>query len=165
MVEQLHQGARGVDEVIAYLSAWYKWCPASRQDERSGIDGILECRKTKRKWTVEIKTDWRAASTGNVFIETMSVDGKNVLGWAYTSLAQLLVYYVPPLGKIYIASMAAIKARLPEWENQYDTRRIPNKGYDTVGLLIPIAVFERDCEPIIRVMNGWENGRILHNAL
>ena len=151
---QLEVGTTGANEAVSYLSKWYNWYPATQQDERNGIDGILECRKTKRRWATEIKTDWTAGRTSNVFIETVSVDKEGILGWAYTSLAQLLVYYIPSLRRVYIASMAAIKAQLCEWKNQYETKKIPNNGrygtYNTEGLLIPFAVFERDCECIIR---------------
>jgi len=146
---QMTKGDRGAEDVIAYLSIQHEWIPATKDEQKKGIDGIAICRKTGRKWAVEIKTDWVAKETGNVFIETVSVDAEGILGWAYTSLAQVLCYYIPQASTMYVVSMARVKARVCEWAKLYPHRSIPNNGrhggYNTEGLLVPLEIFIEQC--------------------
>jgi len=92
------QKARGdagesfLDQVFA---ADYEVRPATRAEQRRGIDRIFTHRQTGRRLTVEYKTDYKAAHTGNAFVETVSVDTAGKAGWAYSSAADYLIYYVP----------------------------------------------------------------------
>ncbi len=98
---------------------------------------------------VEYKTDWKTATTNNVFIETISVDTAEKLGWFYTSRSQVLIYFVPQKGTIYCALFQKLRIILQPKLNQYPLRRIQNDGYCTVGRLIPIDHYEPICHSIL----------------
>jgi hypothetical protein len=42
--------------------------------------------------------------------------------------------------------MAAIRAWLPFWLQTYEVREVPNNGYHTHGLLVPLEELERCAE-------------------
>ena len=139
---QLKQGKLGEADMDDYFSEWYFIQPATKVQQQIGIDRIFIGKKDGRIITVEYKSDEKAAQTGNIFIETVSVDRTNKKGWAYTSHAQILIYYVPSMGNIYIFSMAEIKMNLPEWCKIYKKKSVPNEGYNTIGLAIPLKKVE-----------------------
>lgn len=139
----------------------FKCRPVSMALQRLGIDRIWEA-PDGRRFSVEYKADWTAARTGNVFIETVSVDSEGVPGWALTSLAQLLVYYIPPLKLAYVVYMTAIKKQLHKWFGRYEQKAVPNGRdgetvYRTLGLAVPLAEFERDCKPQTVVVGAGDN--------
>jgi hypothetical protein len=143
--EQLDKGHGYETRLDKYFSRWYSVHPIEDMAvQRMGIDRRFTG-PTGAAYSVEYKTDERAGETGNVFIETVSVDCDNKLGWAYTSCAQILAYYIPLLQKIYLAYMTNVKDSVKGWSEVYPIRRIPNRGYYTIGLLVPIHEFERIC--------------------
>lgn len=119
--------------------------PASREEERIGIDRHFTDRRNGRTYTIQYKADSTAASTGNAFVETVSVStgttGKP--GWAYSCQADFIVYYVVGKGPAYVIRPEEIRKRLSAWKRQYEAREVPNNGYHTVGLLVPLDEFER----------------------
>lgn len=119
--------------------------PATPQQQRQGIDRVYRPRtKPHQVLYVEYKADRTAVRTGNAFVETVSVDTANKAGWAITSQADWLFYLVPGAAEVlYIIRMADLRAQLPQWQHRYQERRIPNEGYHTVGLLVPLAEFEQ----------------------
>lgn len=127
----------------------YDITPATYEQERLGIDRFFAHRSTGVCYSVEYKTDHKTHETGNVFVETMSVDTAGKRGWAYTSTAQVLVYFVPQEEYALRADMTEIKRRLPEWSG-YRQAEAMNRGrsgdyYRTLGLLVPVRVFGDAC--------------------
>lgn len=126
--------------------------PATLEQERLGIDRFFEHRASRVCYSVEYKTDHKTPETGNVFIETMSVDTAGKLGWAYTSLAQVLVYFVPEHEYAMRADMTAVKRMLPEWQAYREAaawnRSRSGDYYRTVGKLVPLEEFRRVCVDI-----------------
>ena len=125
----------------AHFRREYQVIHVPRNYQRQGID----------RWflsddggtvTVEYKADYTAARTGNAFIETVSVDSRNVPGWAYSSQADVLVYFIPPTKIILSICFQHLREHLPQWLQQYPTRSIPNAGYNTIGLLVPLRKLE-----------------------
>ena len=119
----------------------------SMELQRLGIDRIWTDKTGYRNF-VEYKTDFRASSSGKVFIETISVDTQDKLGWIYTSCAFVLIFYVPGLKKAFITRIPAIRFCLKEWLNEYEKKVIPNETYNTVGICVPIVEFEKICSEI-----------------
>lgn len=138
----LKAGEQGEAILDKYFEQWYWIVSVDSKGQRSGIDRIFTCKATGRVYTVEYKTDMRAAETGRAFIETVSVDNVEKPGWALTSRAQVLVYYVPPLLKAYLLSMFELKQRLPTWQKAYLMGTAKNEGYNTRGLLVPLTELE-----------------------
>lgn len=124
--------------------------PATRKEQRQGIDRIFTNRQTGDCLKVEYKTDYRATQTGNAFVETVSVDTTGKRGWAYTSQADYLNYYLPG-DLIYIIAFAALHREMPRWEQEYPTRPVQNNGNATYGILVPLCEFEELAEAVISI--------------
>ncbi len=146
---QLADGLEGEAFLDAVFRRWYRITPATRAQQRQGINRWF--RRDKRRLSVEYKTDTTAARTGNAFVETVSVDITHTLGWAYTSQADYLAYYIPPDGLVYIIRFDVLRSQLPRWERRYPVRRIANEGYHTQGLLVALREFEACAEAILSV--------------
>lgn len=138
------EGARGAAHLDKFLrSAGYKIRVATQQEEARGIDRFFT-KSSGEKFSVDYKTDSRAFTTKNAFIETISVDRpppKLALGWAIKSLADYIYYYVPPLNEVCIVKTAEIRLQLPKWLASYSIKAAPNKGYKTLGVVVPYDIF------------------------
>lgn len=149
---QLAQGHRGECELDRYFADRFQVFHASPADQRRGIDREWRCVESGRSYWVEYKTDKTAISTGNCFIETISVANPATndfkLGWAYTSASDLLVYYLPQT-RIYVVTFERLRERLSDWEDTYPQRRIPNQNYCTHGLLVPLAELASISEEVL----------------
>jgi hypothetical protein len=144
--KQLANGEKHEKELDEYYNQWFEIAQVSRNAQRLGIDRVWTGRNMGYKYTVEYKADTAADRTGNIFIETMSVDTQNIMGWAYTSCAQRMVFYIPPLGKAYHITTMTLKYLVQEWVKVYGPPiLIPNKGYNTMGVPVPIGEFARYC--------------------
>ncbi len=121
--------------------------------QAAGVDFLFTDRITNQTWLVELKTDTRAYDTGNAFIETVAVDRESKLGWAYTSTAHWLLYFIPQNRRIYRIALEVLRVELPSWEGRFPTRRIPNRGargdYFTHGLLVPLEELYRIAQEVI----------------
>ena len=148
------QKARG-DFGELFLDQWfatdYDVKPATHHEQRRGVDRTFIHRRTGQRFRVEYKTDYKAAETGNAFVETVSVDTAGKTGWAYSSEADYLIYYIPSDGLIYVLALEALRHELPRWVREYPLRAAQNKGYATHGLLVPLDEFERRAEVVISV--------------
>lgn len=146
------QKARG-DAGEAFLDCWfadtYNIRPATREEQRRGIDRIFRHRQTAERLAVEYKTDYKAARTGNAFVETVSVDTAGKTGWAYSSEADYLIYYVPGDELIYVLTLETVRRELPRWVQEYPPRAARNEGYATHGVLVPLDEFEKYAEAVI----------------
>jgi hypothetical protein len=123
------------------FSSEYVLEPATRDEQRQGIDRIFYS-ADGGQISVEYKADLKAARTGNAFIETFSVDTKNIKGWAYTSKADVLAYYIPALGLCHLIDFVDLRSCLKDWRTKYRTIRTSpelNEGYRTHGLLVPLT--------------------------
>lgn len=161
--EQFSKGQKAEKILDTYFSQWYKIHPANRFWQKQGVDRFWE-NPAMGRVSVEYKADSTAAKSNNIFIEIISVDKDNKLGWAYHSIAQLLTYYIPPKKIIYLVSMYQIKKMLPIWKRRkYEIQPIPNKNragqiiYNTIGILVPIDDFVKDCKPKIMDLSGEFN--------
>lgn len=136
-------------ELDKHFGQTFRITPASPEQERLGIDRFFEHHHSGVRYSVEYKTDHKTPETGNVFIETMSVDTHGKRGWAYTSTAQVLIYFIPGHEYALRADMTAIKNRLVEWA-VYPQASAWNRGrggeyYKTLGRLVPLEEFRRVC--------------------
>lgn len=147
--EQLKAGEVGEAALDTFFSRWFEVTPVSREEQREGIDRrFRELGPRGRVLTVEYKTDKTAARTNNAFVETVSVRphggrGEMKLGWAIRSRAEVLIYCIPEPQTIYVIQMARLRGQLERWQAVFPQRAIPNVGYETVGVLVPLGEFER----------------------
>jgi hypothetical protein len=140
---------------LLFLDQWfareYEVRPATQEEQRRGIDRLFMHLQTGKRLTVEYKTDYKAARTGNAFIETVSVDTTGKAGWAHSSEAECLIYYIPGDGLMYVLALEVLRRELPRWMRQYPVRAAQNEGYATHGVLVPLDEFERHAEVVINV--------------
>jgi hypothetical protein len=67
----------------------------------------------------------------------VSVDVAGKDGWAITSCADWLVYVLHPKEALFIR-MTSVRSKLPEWMEKNRTGTAKNRGYNTVGVLVPV---------------------------
>jgi len=135
---QLKKGEKGEAVLDKFFSRHYSIQYVSQEVQRIGIDRIF-ITKLNTYYTIEYKTDWTARKTGNAFIEIMSVDKTKKYGWAYTSGAQIIVYFIPINNDVYMLNPLKLKQKIPKWLDIYKKQEIPNNGYNTIGLLVPLS--------------------------
>jgi hypothetical protein len=149
--DQMRQGDQAEVFLDSFFAAkGYSIAHASRDQQRQGIDRLLTNPQGKES-TVEYKADSAAARTGNAFIETVSVDASGKMGWALTARADILVYYVPPNGTIYVIPFKTIQWELPRWIRDYPPRHAQNNGYATHGIIIPLSELEKSAMRVYRI--------------
>lgn len=152
--EKIAEGEKHESDLDVYFSHYYTIVLASRAAQRNGIDRHFTCKASGAHMSIEYKADSRAATTGNAFIETVSVSTNGALGWAYTSLAQWLLYYIPPNKTIYVVPMASVKYMLPAWVRQYGTGYAPNRTYQTEGLKVSLNEFYKIALDVVKIETG-----------
>lgn len=101
--------ARKQDDVraIGAIAAWLRQAlPALKVRDVTddpvywARDVDLVCRFDGHDFTVEVKADQQATTTGNLFLETISVEAGPNRGWLTLTEADLLFYYcAPPPGR------------------------------------------------------------------
>lgn len=110
-----------------------------------------------KKTSIQYKADAIAQLTGNAFVEICSVrrDGRcEVEGWAYTCAAEWLLYLVKG-GALYICPMATLRHQVTNWCNLYPIKSVPNDGYTTEGLIVPLSEFERVAKIVLPEFEGY----------
>lgn len=156
MTYDFHQQMQQGDDGEAFLDTFfgekgYTIRPATREEQRQGIDREFTSPRTGKVSKVEYKTDHTAARTGNAFIETVSVDIAGKMGWALTSQADILIYYIPPDGLIYVVPFMALHWEMPRWLRDFPPRAAPNRGYTTHGIIIPLRELEQHAMRVYRI--------------
>lgn len=156
-VDQLEKGESAEKVLDIYFSKWYTIYPVNMDMQRKGIDRLFERRQLsddpmleKDIIKIEYKSDSRTQDTGNCFVETKSVMELGKLGWAYTSQADILVYFAEP-DTLYIVRPEAIREKVDEWVRKFGERPVRNKNYHTIGVPVPERVFETICESVRRL--------------
>ena len=150
MDEQLAIGEEGEKFLDIYFAMSYNIRESTELEQREGIDRVFT--KDNIEHTVEYKTDYTAGKTGNAFIEMVSVDTRNIKGWALTSRADWLFYYVPYRHVIYIIAFPILRKWLGEWKSKYKiSPKVPNERYNSEGLLVPLMEMERISESVIKL--------------
>lgn len=118
--------------------------------DKNGIDSLWVGRYAPRlRWSVQYKTEPKAAQTGNAFIETISVDTKDKPGCVLTCLAQKYVIYIPPKQEIIVLDTHRLKVHVAKWEDRYGTVLAPNKTYTTHGIAVPLGRIREIAEDVM----------------
>lgn len=151
MVYDMHTQLEIGQEGEVFLDHLFSATYMIHKPKTKAVDRIFRCRRTGKVLTVEYKTDWVAEKTGQAFIELVSVDKQNKPGWALSSPAHVLVYYVPGPMLIYTVRMERIKEQVAVWEQRYPTGTCQNRTYTSRGLLVPLEEMARVSSRIMRV--------------
>lgn len=128
-------GALGAELLDGYCSALWSLRPATMVEEKQGIDRVAN-----NGLKLEYKTDIIGHKTGNCFIEIVASTNPRRPGWAYTTQSDIVLYFFPHLHQILFIDPLRLRPKLPHWETTYRRVSVSNRGYSTVGLLVPISV-------------------------
>lgn len=125
-------------------------------EERVLCLGDREFTRAGRSFFVEYKSGIQTFYTGNVFLETISVDtGNKKPGWVYTCRADFIYYACLLNGKILVFLPDHLRAVIEGLKLKF--REVPtgkgqNSGYNTHGLIIPLDYAEKHlAKEIIRL--------------
>lgn len=141
--ECLERGTRSANKVISYVSKRYNWGVqvAAMSDERNGIDYWCTTH-TGSTVACEVKSDFAAARTGNVFVETISNVELSRLGWGLTCQADFIFYAVPGVCLCAITPKHLKIMLVSKWLQCYKLRRARNAKYSSEGVLVPLSEFK-----------------------
>ena len=143
--EQLKVGEDGEGVIFRWFerNGWTVEPTGMDSGQRSGIDAWVS-KPNHLRQSVEVKTDLHSFRTGNAFIETVSIVSQSKPGWAYSSKADWVAYYLPQGGYFYFIRMAWLRSQLELWHRAHKEIIVRNKTYKTKGLLVPIVAFEQE---------------------
>ncbi len=118
----------------------------TRHEERTLCLGDRWYTKPGQRFAIEYKSGVQTFYTGNVFLETISVDTTNTPGWVYTSQATFIFYACVLNHKILVFRPTQLREKIPELKQQFReaaTGKGQNNSYNTHGLLVPLAYAEK----------------------
>jgi hypothetical protein len=140
-------GNKGESLLDRMFSVFFDVKPATPEQQMHGIDRVMVGKQAKQKITVEYKTDYTAATSGNAFIELESGDKS---GWALTCEADFIAYIVP--GKhVYVFRPCTLRNHLSQWKEECIVKSAQNPSYHATGLLVPLSTLAGICETFIAV--------------
>ena len=137
-------------DVEAYLDGFFRargWTiwQTTPYEERVLCMGDRHFMKDAMALKIEYKSGIQTRYTGNIFLETVSVDAQQKPGWVYTCKADFVFYAALLNGEILIFTpnilrdcIEYLKAMFP----QSQTRHRQNDGYNTHGVLVPLDYAE-----------------------
>jgi hypothetical protein len=135
-----------------WLSAEYLVREATTEEQWRGIDRFLA--DGENTYTVDYKCDEKWKGTGNVFVEITSNQKTGRAGWALTSEADWLMYFLTP-ARVLALRFETLRRDLPAWQKRYPIRSARNEeGYITVGVCVPVRVVEVIAEYAVDIDSG-----------
>lgn len=137
-----------------WLRGW-EITEATPYEERVQHLGDRRFRKDGRAFWVEYKSGIQTFYSGNIFLETISVDATRTPGWVYTCKADWLLYACLLNGMILVFSPNSLRRHIETLKARYRevaTSHHQNADYNTHGVLVPLAYAEeRLAEKVIRL--------------
>lgn len=125
-----------------YESKGYKIRQTTRHEERGLCLGDRQFTYGERTIFIEYKSGIQTFYTGNLFLETISVDDPVQFrqGWIYTCRADYIVYATLLNGCLLVFEPPTLRSRVEELKRLFPERPTSNgqnDGYNTHGLLVP----------------------------
>ncbi len=135
-------GDNGEKKLDSYFSRWYSIQPVTLTAQKSGIDRLFT-RPNGERISVEYKSDFRATETRRAYIEITHTAVRSGLGWAVTSTADKIIYYLPKSHTAYILNTSALRSALPTWQRQYKVFKSRDDIGVSRGIGVPLAELAR----------------------
>src|SRR5207244_1174328 len=114
--------------------------------QRQGVDRFFVHRRDGRiVYRVDYKTDEVAGATGNLALEHVSVVRKgqrDVAGWLHTTIADLIVSYVPALDTAFVLEVERLRVAWPDIMRLFPPRFAGTSGespYRSLNCCVPIS--------------------------
>jgi hypothetical protein len=138
---------RNGKNVEAFLDQYFRlrgWSirPTTSYEERVLCLGDRHFSKADMTFLIEYKSGLQTAATGNLFLETVSVDRVNKPGWVYTCQADFIFYAALLNQKILIFRPHTLRRQIDMLKSRYrevSTKKQQNDGYNTLGVLVPFG--------------------------
>lgn len=112
-------------------------------EERQHCFGDRYFTKNGISFYVEYKSGIQTHYTGNIFLETISVDDPTSFreGWVYTCNADWLIYATILDGCLLVFKPSKLRMMIGELKKQFKevaTSKNQNNGYNTHGIIVPL---------------------------
>lgn len=140
---QFESGMKVEDFLDQYFAAQFKIERLSAYEER--VLKLGDRRFTPLEggdpFNVEYKSGLQTYRTGNVFLETISVDSTCEPGWVYTSRADYVLYATLLNGFILVFLPETLRQQIAMLRRKFKTKKTSkgqNEGYDTHGVIVPL---------------------------
>lgn len=120
---------------------------ATQHEERVLCLGDRKFAKGDRSSWIEYKSGIQTFYTGNVFLETVSVDTTNKPGWVYTCQADFILYAAVLNKKILVFRPEKLREEIENLKEKFietKTGKNQNKGYNTHGVIVPLEYAEKN---------------------
>jgi hypothetical protein len=148
LTDQFKQGMH----VEAFLDGYfigrgYRVEPATTEQERIQCKGDRCLYLGERTHWIEYKSGIQTFYTGNVFLETISVDTTNKPGWVYTCQADAIVYAALLNKRLLFFRPATLREKIEDLKRRFPevkTNKGQNNGYNTHGVIVPLSVAEAE---------------------
>ena len=132
--------------VEAFLDEFFRfrgWSieETTAHEERKLCLGDRHFLKDETALLIEYKSGIQTYYSGNVFLETISVDSQNKLGWVYTCQADYIFYAALLNHKILVFKPQKLRDEIEGLKTKFrevKTSNNQNKGYDTHGVIVPL---------------------------
>lgn len=143
--EQTPQWNSGSD-VANFLDAFFRargWQiePTTPYEERKQCLGDRHFRQKDTHYHVEYKSGIQTFYTGNIFLETVSVDSAGKEGWVYTCKADYILYGALLNHKILVFLPEQLRFVIDDLKLKFRevrTGKNQNNGYNTHGVIVPL---------------------------
>lgn len=132
--EQVYRRAFPSFSTMSYVGD----CPA----QRDGVDRLVV---TSTAHTYRIDEKVRSRDYDDFFLEFWSVKEQRKPGWVAQDLAaDFIAYAFIPSQRCYLLPFPSLRSAWAsnrvEWVSRYSQKNVPNRGYTTVGVPVPIPV-------------------------
>lgn len=124
----------------------WKVIPTTPHEERVLCLGDRHFLRDGDHYHVEYKSGIQTHYTGNVFLETVSVDSAGKAGWVYTCQADYIFYAALLDGKILIFKPEKLREEIEGLKLRFKTVKTSNNqnsGYNTHGVIVPFEYAEK----------------------
>jgi hypothetical protein len=144
--ETLELGRQGEEILDAVFGPDFIIVKATAAHQRQGVDRFLINRKDGTViHRVDYKCDFTAGRTGNLALEHVSVVRKGqhrAAGSVHTTIAELIISYVPALELAFILEVSALRLAWPDIMRLFPPRMAATAGpspYQSLVCCVPIA--------------------------
>lgn len=151
---QFKSGMKVEDFLDQYFGSQFEIKRTTAHQERVLCLGDRIYKDGEKSFFVEYKSGIQTHYTGNVFLETISVDNPCKSGWVYTCQADFVLYATLLDGMILIFKPDNLRKRIAELKAKFPekpTSKGQNKNYNTHGVIIPLSYAKNIAAKIIHL--------------
>ncbi len=132
---------KAVETILDVWFSYQKWdiTPTTAHEERVLCLGDRRFSRNGETLLVEYKADLKTILTGNIFLETVSVDTANKQGWVYSCKAHYILYACLFNNKILVFRPQRLRDNIENLKAKFPTKGTNrNANYTTSGVIVPL---------------------------